>query len=348
MIIWDRKKKIILGVIIGLVVILIATGVWAYVRYKNKGGSSVIPVKFSDTNVVCQLDGTRVPEEMATRHPLAVMVENHTQARPQAGIDKASVVYETIAEGGITRFMLVYGCYDADKVGPVRSARTYFIDWAEEYNAFYAHAGGAQNALTKIVDDNVLDLNHNSTAFWRQNDGRALEHTLYTTTPKLYQYAQDKGYDVNSSSFTAFKFKDDAAETARPTEEKTYDVNFSSALYNVQWKYNPTTNTYLRYLAGQPHKDEVTDKQLEAKNVVIATYTRRAVESGGKTVYDMTTIGSGEAKILMDGVVITGTWKKEKAGQRTLFYDGNGKEIKFNAGQTWIEAINPDSGNTNA
>lgn len=347
MIIWDRKKKIILGIIIAVVVIGIGIGVWAYFHYKNKSASTAIPVKFSNNKTECALDNTQVSSDVANRHPLAVMVENHSISRPQAGVDKASIVYEAIAEGGITRFLLLYSCYSADKVGPVRSARTYFVDWAEEYNAFYAHAGGSQNGLTKIVEDNVLDLNHNTTAFWRQNDGRALEHTLYTSVPKLYQYAQDKGYDINSGDFTKWKFKPEAVATQRPEQGKNAVIDFSNSLtYKVEWKYDKPSNNYLRYIAGEPHKDEITGTHLSAKNVIIATYSRSAVESGGKTVYDFNTIGSGAAKILMDGIVIEGTWKKDKAKQRTLFYDSSGKEIKFNPGTTWIEIVNPDSGGT--
>jgi len=345
MIIWDRKKKIILIVIIIVAILGIGTGVWAYFHFKKKDTTNKIPVNFSGTKTACLLDGTSVSKDLAKRHPLAVMVENHPAARPQAGLSKASIIYEAIAEGGITRFMLLFSCYDADKVGPVRSARTYFVDWAEEYNAFYAHAGGAQNALTKIVEDNVLDLNHNSTAFWRQNDGRALEHTLYTTTPKLYQYAQDSGYDINSSDFIPWKFKTDIAASQRPTQGKGAIIDFSNSdTYKVKWTYDPKSNMYLRELSGTAQKDENTNKQLEAKNIIIAAYTRSAVESGGKTVYDFNTIGSGEIKVLMDGTVIEGTWKKDKAKTRTKFYDKNSQEIKFNPGTTWIEIVNPDTG----
>ncbi len=349
MIIWDKKKKILLGVTIALVVVLVAAAIFILTRGKKTEGppSSTPPVEFSDNRVVCPLDGTKV-EQSDVKHPIAIMVENHTQARPQAGLDKASIVYEAVAEGGITRFMAIFGCSSADKVGPVRSARTYFVDWAREYNAFYAHAGGAQNALTKIVEDGILDLNHNATAFWRQKDGRALEHTLYTSIPHLYQYAQARGYSEKADdTLRQWQFKKEDEASMRPAEEKIYEVNFSSALYNTQWKYDPATNSYLRLLAGQPHKDEISGEQLKAKNVVIATYSRRAVQSAGKTVYDFTVTGSGEAKILRDGVVITGTWKRE-GKERTLFYDSNGREVQFNPGQTWIQVINPDGGSTNA
>lgn len=338
-----RKHKIIVSILIGVIVVGIALGTWLIVRGKS-GNNLSVPVTFSNTKTECKLDGTYTTKELANRHPLAIMIENHPEARPQAGLNKASIIYEAIAEGGITRFMAVYGPENADKVGPVRSARVYFIDWAEEYNAFYAHAGGAQNALTKIVEDNVLDLNHNTTAFWRQQDGRALEHTLYTSTIKLYEYAANQGYDVNSSNFTPQKFKDDLIADQRVTSQGAV-INFSSESYKIEWKYNKDKNIYMRYMAGASHNDEVTKDQLSAKNVVIQVVSRQAVKSGGKTVYTMGTVGSGEATVLMDGKAVKGTWKKDKAGStRTMFYDSNGKQISFNRGAMWIEVVNPDAG----
>lgn len=343
----EKKHKIIIGVMIGVVVLAIAGGVWAYIAYKHRGGANKVPVKFSSDQAVSKLDGTKASKDVANRHPLAVMVENHPDARPQAGLDKASVIYEAVAEGGITRFMAIFGPREADEVGPVRSARVYFVDWAEEYNALYAHAGGAQNALTKISEDNVLDLPHNNTAFWRrEGTGKALEHTLYASVPKLYEYAKSKGYDTTKSDYRGWKFKTDVATASRPQAGKNATINFSnSTTYQVQWKYDPATNLYKRFLAGSEQKDEKSGQQLTAKNVVIATYTRQAVESGGKTVYTMNSSeGSGEAKVLMDGTVIDGTWKKSGPKQRTLFYDKSGKEIQFNPGVSWIEIVNPDSG----
>lgn len=346
MIVLEKKHKIIIGVMIGVVALAIAGGVWAYIAYKNKK-SGKVPVKFSTDQIVSKLDGTKASRDVANRHPLAIMVENHPEARPQVGLEKASVIYEAVAEGGITRFMAIYGPRDTDEVGPVRSARVYFVDWAEEYNALYAHAGGAQNALTKIAEDNVPDLPHNNTAFWRrQNTGKALEHTLYASVPKLYEYAKSKGYDITKSDYRGLKFKTDVAAASRPTAGKNATINFSnSTTYQVKWTYDPATNLYKRSQAGSEHKDEKTDKQLTTKNIIIATYTRQAVESAGKTVYTMNSgEGSGDAKILMDGTVIEGTWKKAGPKQRTLYYDKSGKEISFNPGVTWIEVVNPDSG----
>jgi hypothetical protein len=339
----SRKQKIIIGVLIGIIVVGIILSVWLIVRAKTSNKTTV-PVKFSNTQVECKLDGTNAPKELANRRPLAIMVENHPEARPQVGLDKASIIYEAIAEGGITRFMAVYGPRDADKVGPVRSARVYYVDWSEEYNALYAHAGGAQNALTKIVEDNVPDLNHNTTAFWRQNDGRALEHTLYTTTKKLYEYAVNQKFDINTSDFTPQKFKSDLSADQRTTAQGAV-INFSTDTYKVEWKYDKEKNMYLRNMAGSPHNDEATKQQLTTKNVVIQVVSRSPVESAGKTVYEMNTVGSGEATVLMDGKSYKGTWKKDKAGHtRTMFYDDKGKQISFNRGVTWIEVVNPDAG----
>ena len=185
-----RKQRVVTG-IIGLILLACAVYIPLYYKYKNlkpaRGNTSASSVVDTEAKAISNLDGTEVSSSLANRHPLAVIVENHPDARPQFGLFEASLVYEALTEGGITRYMAIYGPRDAAKIGPVRSARTYYVDWLSEYDAFFAHAGGAQNALTKIVKDNIKDLLHNQSAYWRETGKVALEHTLYTGTVKLYQ-----------------------------------------------------------------------------------------------------------------------------------------------------------------
>jgi hypothetical protein len=146
----------------------------------------------------CPLNGSlktqQAKDAWSKRRPLAVMIENHEESRPQSGLSSADVVYEAVAEGGITRFMAVFLCpFNDIQVGPVRSARTYFLDWVSEYNSLYAHVGGANtpgpaNALGQIIDYKILDLNQfgiGFPTFWRdyQRLGHpvATEHTMYSS-----------------------------------------------------------------------------------------------------------------------------------------------------------------------
>lgn len=349
------KRTLLLSILI--LAILIFAAVMIYKRYFTKDKNSVVGSKplpsfnYQKENVekkeICKLDGLLHPAQTANRHPLAVMIENHPDARPQSGLDKANIIYEAIAEGGITRFMAIYGPDAPEKVGPVRSARTFYLDWGLEYSAYYAHVGGNIDALDLIPKLGIKDLDqfkYGSQAYWRESQkGKATEHTMFTNTVKLYGIAQDNGWDVNSSDFTMLEFKDDAQKNQRPISQ-SIEVNFSTDTYKVSWEYDPNNNLYKRFMAGTIHKDAISSEQLTAKNVIVQEVKRaptitRINEQG----WDMTTVGEGNAKVFLDGKMIEGSWKKKDENSRTLFYDADGNKIKFNAGKFWYEIVPPET-----
>jgi len=336
-------------IIIIVAALLVLGGILAWLFSRGSTApSSEAPVVKEEAKLQAPLDGVMTDKDSAARHPLAIVVENHPDARPQAGLDKASIVYEAIAEGGITRFMALYGTHEADKVGPVRSARTFFVDWVRGYNAWLAHVGGNMDALDQIKAEKVLDLDQfaYSGPYWREKKaGLATEHTMYTTTGKLREQAAKNGY-TTANSFKIYKFKDDPAteaeKAALPASQKVA-VNFSTASYNVEFTYDPTTNSYKRNMAGKAHNDQITGAQLNPKNIVVMTVQRKAVvtrinESG----WEMTTVGTGVAKIYVGGKEIVGTWKKDSKTDREVFLDASGQEIVFNRGQLWICVIPPE------
>jgi len=295
--------------------------------------------------VANKLDGTMVTAEKSRRHPLAIMVENHPESRPQFGLDKASLVYEAITEGGITRFMAIYGPNDASRVGPVRSARTYFTDWLLEFNAFYAHVGGNLDALEKIKKDRILDLDEfelGEKAYKRiSRANEAIEHTMYTSTDDLYKSAKDKGWLINDSGFRSFNFKE--SEKTESSTAQTVIIDFSLPSYKVKWTFNKDKNVYLREMAGKAHLDALTNEQLSASNVIIQSVERwEAPTEAGEAGWAMKTTGSGKAKVFLNGNKIEATWKKTSLTDRTTFYDSADKEIYFNPGSTWIEVVPPD------
>lgn len=294
------------------------------------------------------LDGLAVDPSVANRHPLAIIVENQVDARPQSGLSKASLVYEAFAEGGITRFLALFSSFDAEKVGPVRSIRTYFLSWASGYNAYIAHVGGNIDALDQIKAQKPYDLDQfaYSGPYWREySAGLASEHTMYTSTTKLYQKATDLGYSA-SNNFTSYKFKDDptAAQLATAPDQQKININYLSASYNVYYQYDKATNSYKRYLASKPQIDKVAGSQLNPKNLIVMTVPRQQIKTRiNEDGYNMTTVGSGKAQIFLDGKVTDGTWKKTSATSREVFYDATGAEITFNRGQFWISVIPPES-----
>ncbi|MCX6807040.1 MAG: DUF3048 domain-containing protein [Candidatus Berkelbacteria bacterium] len=336
----SRRIKVLL-IILGVVVV--GAAIFYYFYFYKKGGASSIHLpkigKSTETKKVeCKLDGTQTTVDLANRHPLGIMIENHIDARPQTGLIDASIIYEAIAEGGITRLLAIYACHEPEKVGPVRSARTYYINWASEFNAFYVHVGGSADGLQKIKTDGILDLDqfkYGSQAFWREPQaGKATEHTMYTSTKKLWDIARKNKWDM-TGNYENFSFKDDATTSSRPTSQ-TVTINFSSANYTVKWIYDSAANIYKRSQSKTP--------EIKTKNILIQWVNSSLItNSGGKQVQSMETIGSGKAKIIMDGKVTEGTWKKESRTSRTWFYDSTGVKIKLNRGQTWIEIVHNDT-----
>lgn len=315
---------------------------------------------------VCPLDGDKHTKKAKAawekRRPLAVMIENHSEARPQSGLTSADIIYEAVAEGGITRFMAIYYCNLSDtQVGPVRSARTYYLDWLGEYDALYAHVGGANtpgpaDALSQIIKYQVKDLNQFSIGFpvfWRdyQRLGHpvATEHTMYSTTQKLWEVGAKRGWTDEDEdgikwdkSFTSWKFKDPSKSAGTVTN---INVNFwnNQTSYSVEWVYDSATSTYKRKNGGADHMDLNNNKQIEAKNIVVQFQRETNANDGypGNVHLLYGTTGKGKALIFQDGQVIEGTWNKTSRTSRTKYLDSKGKEIEFNRGQIWIQTV-PD------
>lgn len=350
----SKGKKLIFRLLIILIVLVF--GWTIYSRYFQEEGNRTSKLaqfftgqtkeEEQEIKETSKLDGLPYSQEVANRHPLAVMIENHPDARPHSGLDQASIVYEAIAEGGITRFMAIFGPQAPNKVGPVRSARTYYLDWAWEYDAFYSHVGGNIDALDLIPQIGIKDLDqfrYGTKAYWREPaKGKATEHTMYTDTEKLYGIAQDNDWDMKAD-FETLSFKTEISQDQRPAQQ-SITVDFSTDSYKVRWEYDPQTNQYKRFLAGLAHQDAISGQQLTAKNILVQEVAREAtVTRINETGWKMTTIGSGKAKIFLDGKEIDGTWKKSSRSDRTKFYDSNNKEIEFNPGVTWYQILPPET-----
>ena len=311
----------------------------------------------------CPLDGsmhtTQAKDAWEKRRPLAVMIENHSEARPQSGLSSANIVYEAVAEGGITRFMAIFYCNLSEiQVGPVRSARTYFLDWLGEYDALYAHVGGANtpgpaDALSQIIKYKVKDLNQFSIGFpvfWRDYERLghpvATEHTMYSTTQKLWEIGAKRGWtNVDEmgtawdKSFTPWKFKDE--KSGGTTTNITVSFWASQGNYDVTWNYDSTINSYKRSNGGEPHSDLNKKNQLEAKNVIVQFQKERNANDGyeGNVHLLYGTTGTGKALIFQDGQIIDGKWLKATRTTRTKYVDGKGKEVEFNKGAIWIQTV---------
>lgn len=342
-----HRKLLIIGGSI-LVVLLIATGTTlAMTGFFNPPKKTAVVTKPKPKpqpekpkpKYYSPLTGAEVPTEADQAKPVTgMMVENSPDARPQSGLKNSGVVFEAIAEGGITRFMVLYQQEKPQMIGPVRSVRAYDLDWLRPFDASIGHVGGSSNALSIVRDGSWRDIDQffNGNYYWRATD-RYAPHNVYTSFAKIDALNQAKGYLTSNPK--PFLRKD---STAAKTPTKTViDLTISSALYNVEYKYNATTNTYDRYQAGQPHLDR-EDGQISPRVVVAMMVAEKTVfEDGWRE--SITTIGSGQAWIYQDGEEISATWHKDSQDGQVYFTDASGQQVALARGQTWITAV-PESG----
>ncbi len=327
----------------------------------------------------CPINGgmfTKIEENIwEERRPIATIIENHAESRPPSGLSRADVVYEAVAEGGITRFLAIFYCGAAAadvKIAPVRSARIYFIDWAAEYGdkPIFMHVGGANDyagfgetvkaaqaleALEtlgwRVAKGNDFDTTYDSgfPVFWRNYERLghpvATEHTMMASLDAAYEQALNRDFGVKDAggkawdkNFESWKFIDGSPSDSPSATEISFEFWSNQPDYDVVWKYNTEDNSYLRYNDDSPLNDHETGNQLSTKNVVILFVKETGpVDINKHMLY--TTTGNGKTLVFQNGEVIEGTWEKDSRTDRTHFYDKKGKEVSFVRGQIWIEAV---------
>ncbi len=329
-----KKQWIIIGIVAAVLLAGIGTGLYFLLKDDKK---TVVQEEQKEepipepTTVPSNLTGLQVDKSVNDRPVTAIMIENSMDARPQSGLLGAGVVFEAIAEGGITRFVAIYQDSEPDYIGPVRSVRPYYIQWALGFDAAIAHAGGSAEALNLLKTTGAKDLNHNSSYFWRV-DSRTAPHNLYTSLAKLREYEAQKGY--GKANFTSLVRKEAEAPSAAPTARKI-NLNISTTNFNVQYDYDAATNQYKRSEGGKPHTDEKSGAQIAPK-VVVALVVPQG-KSGIYTTYN--TLGSGQVVIFQDGTATEGTWKKDSNNGNFTFTGADGKPIGLNPGQTWFSVV---------
>ncbi len=281
------------------------------------------------------LNGIQVAGAANQTSPVtAIMIENSPDARPQSGLKQAEVVYEAIAEGGITRFLALYQQNKPQLIGPVRSVRPYYVDWLAPYQPSIAHVGGSAAALAEVRNGNYRDLDQffNGSYYWRSTD-RYAPHNVYTSFAKLDALNAKKGY--TSSDFTSFARTDGAP--AATQDATSVDVTISSALFNSHYDYDVATNSYNRSQGGAPHLDR-EEGQISPSSVIVMDVNMSLIMQDGYRE-DITTSGTGKAYVFQNGTVQAVTWQKSDHTSPLRLVGADGKDISLVRGQTWITAV---------
>ncbi|MBI4117802.1 MAG: DUF3048 domain-containing protein [Parcubacteria group bacterium] len=289
------------------------------------------------------IDGIMVEPGRENAKLFSVMIDNHPDARPQYGLHQAFLVVEIPAEAWITRFMAVYDAHsDARKIGPVRSARPYYADMAEELDSAYFHVGGSPDALSRLQNGyyEVEDINQffQSQYFWRSSK-RFAPHNVFTSGDFARTAFEEKNIS-KVSEFSSWLWKDDSKVFDTRDRVNSVAVDITNAPdFAVEWRYDEAQNAYIRYMGGEKHismetvgQDE-TPHDISVKNVVIM-FTRMSVVDD-EARKDVEMIGSGEAVIVMDGAAVRGEWRKASLAERTRFFVDD-EEVTFNRGMSWI------------
>jgi len=324
---------------------VVCAGYILYVRFSAENNIVFFEKKIRPQHAyVSPLDGEPVSSSAETAvQVVGVMIDNHRDARPQSGVSYAKIVYEVLVEGGITRYFAIFdNTQSVTEVGPVRSARLYFLDWLQEYgNAMYMHSGGSPQALAAIKPRKIFDANEFffGAYFWR-GTYHLPPHNLYTSSDK-WQKITEK-YGTTTSLFTAdqsWKFASELGDSLSNTS--TVAIRYNS-FYNVTWTYDPGSLLYERVVNNRLEKNKDAD-QITARNLIIQFTVVGDISGDDKGRQEIKTVGSGEAIVLRKGEAVRGVWKKDGIKNRTRFYTSEGDEIVLAPGNTWVEVVPADT-----
>lgn len=282
--------------------------------------------------------GEEVSKDVSSNIAFLAMIENSPAARPQSGLSSADIVYEAMTEGGVTRFLALFQKENNEKVGPIRSTRTYFIDLAYEYNLPFAHCGGSHDALDRIKKEKAqsLDEMFNGSYYWRDKTIKIQEHSLYTSTEKLKTLSKEKGYV--SEPNVKIKFDKDYWNSINSSQVNNINIKFNS-IYSTAYEFKD--GLYYKSMSNVQTKNKEDGKPVAIKNVVIqnVTYKTRAKEE----YLDANLVGQGDGYIISDGKAIKVKWSKDNLKSQTIFKDESGKIVPLNPGKTWWHLLDQNA-----
>jgi hypothetical protein len=295
--------------------------------------------------VPAPLTGRLVAPAAAIRHPIAVMIDDLGAARPQSGFNAASIVWQAPAEGGIPRYMLVFQDQIPKAVGPIRSSREYFIEWAAEYRALYVHAGGSPQALATLRESgngslvwNAEGLRFDGSFLYRVRF-RIAPHNLYTDGTHLHGLAAFLRV-TDGPVRPTWSFHLDRGDAERPGAGA---ITVGYPPYEtVTYRYNPLTNSYLRYINGskKAQVDPADGKVVSPRNVIVLRmHFAPLAGPHQKGRLEATDVGTGPAWISTGGITVQGTWRKASRGAPTLLFGPGGRPIVLAAGQTFVNVM---------
>ncbi len=332
----SKKKKILIVLLI--VLALVITGVLSYfLFFKKEEVKKPAPVKKP-----VPIKKLSIVNEDSNERPIAIMIDNNVGDKSHKGLQEAYITYEAVVEGSLSRIMVLYKDIDVKPIGPVRSSRHYFLDYALESDAIYSHFGWSPYAKRDISKLDVNNINglYDSKPFWRVSDYIA-PHNVFTSTKKLRKYAKSLGYKTETEDWKLLNYKVDEVNLDKlysgdPNLKEVSEISFSYIDgEHRSFKYDETNKYYLRFMHHNPHVDAKTKEQYHYNNLIFIKVKNTLLDSKR---WDLETTETGEEYYLTNGYMIPITWKKDSRKDKTK-YMYNDKEIDINDGNTFIEIV---------
>ena len=334
--------------VIVLITLIIIAGVLLAIKIVNDNSKEEVFVgeqtnTSGDDKVIVEIKEPKIFQ--GNDRPIAVMIDNHKAAMPQAGLNDAYLVYEMIVEGGETRLMELFKGSELDKIGPVRSARHYFLDYALENDAIYTHFGWspqAESDISKLGVNNINGIYESSTSFWRTKD-KSAPHNVATSIEKILEIANRKGYKTTSTKESVLNYVADPVNLDSDMIATTVTIPYSTS-NTVKYEYDEVTGRYIRYSRGTKQVDWTTNETVTIKNIIIAKVKNTTLNDGeNKGRQTLDNVGTLEGYYITNGKAIKITCEKSSRTAQTVYKDMNGKEIEVNDGNTFIQMCPIDS-----
>ena len=340
------KKGTIILIVVLVVLILTVGGVMAYKIVKDMQKNTQEVAGTEEENIITtEIEEKEVQIFNGNDRPIAVMIDNHSDAWPQAGLNQTYMVYEIIVEGGETRLMALFKGVDVDKIGPVRSSRHYFLDYVMENDAIYAHYGWspqAESDVSKYSINNINGIVESTSTFWRVKD-KSSPHNAVTSTQALLNAAKQKNYTTKSSKESVLNYVTDEVNLEDGQSAETITIPHST-LQKVRYEYDEENQVYKRYARNKAQTDWDTGDAITTKNIIITfcdNYTLSDSENKGRQ--GLTNIGTFDGYYITNGKAIKIKCIKEARNSQTVYQDLNGNEIEVNDGNTWVNICPKDA-----
>ena len=340
-----EKGGVKILIVILVILVIIAGVVLAYKITKDKENSVQPVANEEEEKIIAEVEEKEVQIFKGNDRPIAVMIDNHNLAWPQAGLNQAYMVYEIIVEGGETRLMALFKGVDLEKIGPVRSARHYFIDYAMENDAIYVHFGQSPQAQTDIKRYSIDDINgisEDGTTFWRVKDKYA-PHNAVTSTENLLQSAKNKKYKTVSTQESVLNYVTDEVNLEEGQEATNITIPHSD-LQVVEYVYDAENKVYKRFARDEAQTDWDSGEAITTKNIIITfcdNYTLTDSENKGRQ--GLKNIGTFDGYYITNGKAIKIQCEKTERDAQTVYKDMNGNEIQLNDGNTFVNTCPTDA-----